>query len=278
MKVKCDYCGAMVDEDRTSCPQCGGKINGANRMASGEPRTIEDLQQWYQAHQLPPEEVTRFFIGKDVREAKAFGIYRDDNGDFVVYKNKADGTRAVRYQGSDEAYAVNELYQRLRSEIADQKYRAKPQESGSEFNFRPLYKDDEYPDYSELDEEEKRYQHRNSGSNGSGGNSSGWAKFCLLALFWLISFALAMGTKYGGSSGNYNSGGGNSGYYYEYDDDDDDSGLRWNTHNDSSTNNNNDSNWWDSGSSDDSWDWDSDSSWDSGDSWDSGSTDWGSDW
>ncbi|MCR5669135.1 MAG: hypothetical protein K6G05_08810, partial [Lachnospiraceae bacterium] len=46
MKVKCDYCGAMVDEDRTSCPQCGGKLNGVNRMASGEPRTIEDLQQW----------------------------------------------------------------------------------------------------------------------------------------------------------------------------------------------------------------------------------------
>ena len=277
MKVKCDYCGAMVDEDRTSCPQCGGKLNGVNRMASGEPRTIEDLQQWYQAHQLPPEEVTRFFIGKDVREAKAFGIYRDDNGDFVVYKNKADGTRAVRYQGSDEAYAVNELYQRLRSEIADQKYRAKPQESDSEFNFRPLYKDDAYPDYSELDEEEKRYQHRNSGSNGSGGNSSGGGKFLLLVLFWLITFALAMGATNGGSTGHH-SGGGNSGYYYEYDDDDDDSGLRWNNHNDSRTNSNNDSNWWDSGSSDDSWDWDSDSSWDSGDSWDSGSTDWGSDW
>jgi hypothetical protein len=244
-------------------------------MASGEPRTIEDLQQWYQAHQLPSEEVTRFFIGKDVREAKAFGIYRDDNGDFVVYKNKADGTRAVRYQGSDEAYAVNELYQRLRSEIADQKYRAKPQESDSEFNFRPLYRDDAYPDYSKLDEEEKRYQHRNSGSNGSGGNGSGGGKILLLVLFWLITFALAMGATNGGSSGHHSSGG-NSGYYYEYDDDD--SGLRWNNHNDSRTNNNNNSNWWDSGSSDDSWDWDSDSSWDSGDSWDSGSTDWGSDW
>ena len=278
MKIKCDYCGAMVDEDRTSCPQCGGKLNGVNRMASGEPRTIEDLQQWYQAHQLPPEEVTRFFIGKDVREAKAFGIYRDDNGDFVVYKNKADGTRAVRYQGSDEAYAVNELYQRLRSEIADQKYRAKPQESDSDFKFRPLYRDDAYPDYSKLDEEEKRYQHRNSGSNDSGGNGSGWAKFCLIALFWLISFALAMGTKYGGSSGNYNSGGGNSGYYYTYDDDDDDSGFGWSYRNNSSNNNSSNSNWWDSGSDDDSWDWDSDSSWDSDDSWDSGSTDWGSDW
>ena len=78
MKIKCDYCGAMVDEDRTSCPQCGGKLNGVNRMASGEPRTIEDLQKWYQDHQLPPEEVTRFFIGKDVREAKAFGNRRPE--------------------------------------------------------------------------------------------------------------------------------------------------------------------------------------------------------
>ena len=33
----------------------------------------------------------------------------------------ASGERAIRYQGVDEAYAVNELYQRLKSEIADQK-------------------------------------------------------------------------------------------------------------------------------------------------------------
>lgn len=60
--------------------------------------------------QLPPEEVTRFFIGKNITEPKAFGIYRDSTGDFVVYKNKSDGQRAIRYQGADEAYALIQDY------------------------------------------------------------------------------------------------------------------------------------------------------------------------
>ena len=37
-----------------------------------------------------------FFIGEDCREPKAYGIFQTDDGDFVVYKNKADGVRAVR--------------------------------------------------------------------------------------------------------------------------------------------------------------------------------------
>ena len=86
------------------------------------PRTIEELRVWYAARNLPPEEVTRFFIGRDIREPRAFGVYRDGDR-FVVYKNKDDGSRAVRYHGPDEAYAVNELYLRLKQEIANQKGR-----------------------------------------------------------------------------------------------------------------------------------------------------------
>ena len=86
------------------------------------PRTIEELRAWYAARNLPPEEVTRFFIGKDIKEPRAFGIYRDGDR-FVVYKNKDDGSRAVRYHGPDEGYAVNELYLRLKQEIANQKGR-----------------------------------------------------------------------------------------------------------------------------------------------------------
>lgn len=89
-------------------------------MPNSTPRTIEELKAWYVAHNLPPEEVTRFFIGKDIREPKAFGIYQE-GVEFVVYKNKADGSRAVRYRGQDEGYAVNELYQKLKQEIAGQK-------------------------------------------------------------------------------------------------------------------------------------------------------------
>ena len=91
MKVKCDYCGQMVDENLKTCPNCGGPMSTANRVSSGQPKTIEELKKWYTDHNLPPEETTRFFIGKDIKEPKAFGIYKDQNGDFVVYKNKSDG-------------------------------------------------------------------------------------------------------------------------------------------------------------------------------------------
>lgn len=90
--------------------------NGINRA----PATIEQLQAWYIAHNLPPEEITRFFIGKNVQEPRAFGIYRDGNL-FIVYKNKADGSRAVRYSGFDESFAVSEIYEKLKLEISSQK-------------------------------------------------------------------------------------------------------------------------------------------------------------
>ncbi len=124
MKVKCDYCQQLVDETEKSCPNCGAPMPTANRTALEQPKTIEQLQEWYKARNLPPENVTRFFIGKDVKEARAFGIYKNSNGDCVVYKNKSDGSRAIRYQGADEEYAVNEIYQKLKVEIANQKNRS----------------------------------------------------------------------------------------------------------------------------------------------------------
>ena len=121
MKIICDYCGSIIDENNEICPNCGGTLDGVHRFADEQPRTIAELKEWYIARNLPSEEVTRFFIGKDIREPRAFGIYQDEFGDFVVYKNKSNGERAVRYQGTDEAYAVNELYQKLKGEIADRK-------------------------------------------------------------------------------------------------------------------------------------------------------------
>ena len=85
-------------------------------------KMVEELQEWYTKQGLPPAEVTRFFIGEDYKDPKAFGIYKDaSTGNFVVYKNKADGSRAVRYEGTDEAFAVNEIFMRLKQEILEQK-------------------------------------------------------------------------------------------------------------------------------------------------------------
>lgn len=295
MRVKCEYCRQMIDEGLEKCPYCGATISAVNRVADKQPKTIEELQEWYKAHNLPPEEVTRFFIGKDYKQPKAFGIYKDINGDFVVYKNKADGTRAIRYQGVDEGYAVNELYQRLKAEIADQKSHQKPKTSNGN---------------------EKTYRFFSNLIDGFLGNIG---KYTLIffGIFFALAILVAIFDK-SPSNGYYRYKGNDyyyqDSYWYRYDpllddwlevDDDDelDSAITSDTENDYDTywdsgSRFEDTNWFDSGSSDDNddwdsdsywdddddWSWDSDDSWDSGsdwDSWDSGSdysSDWDSDW
>ena len=79
---------------------------------------VNSVQELIERTQGMPLERMRFFINQDRREPMCFGIYYDMAGDrWVVYKNKADGSRAVRYSGPDEAYAANELWMKLQSEI-----------------------------------------------------------------------------------------------------------------------------------------------------------------
>jgi hypothetical protein len=214
------------------------------------------------AHHLPPEEITRFFIGKDIREPKAFGIYRDGSGNFVVYKNKSTGERAVRYQGADEQYAVNELYQRLKAEIADQK------------GNRPSVQTKQQPKKSNKKQK----------------------KGCLIAgLIFVIAAALVAIFDHSVPNGYYNYNGtqyyhqGSSWYYYDKESDDwyesseeiditDKNADEYRT-DEHYGKDFEDSEWYSSGSNDDDSGWDSDSDWDSGsDDWDSGGTDFDSDW
>lgn len=119
MNVKCDYCNNFFDDQEENCPHCGAPNAHIRRTTHETPKTIEELKNYCEQNGFTSER-TRFFIGEDYRGARAFGIY-EEAGRFIVYKNKADGKRAVRYEGTDEAYAVNEIYQRLQSEILNQK-------------------------------------------------------------------------------------------------------------------------------------------------------------
>lgn len=132
MKIKCKFCDNMIDDTNAVCPHCGAPNENVVRTTKSQPQTIEELKQWYADRKLPPAEVTRFFIGTDYKGARAFGIYKDPaSGNFVVYKNKDSGQRAVRYEGTDEAYAVNELFMRLKQEIIEQKQANAGRSAGS---------------------------------------------------------------------------------------------------------------------------------------------------
>ncbi|MEE3495771.1 MAG: hypothetical protein VZR06_11460 [Butyrivibrio sp.] len=86
----------------------------------GKPKTIDELKDYYQKSGYANK--TRFFVGYNFERAKAFGIYLDEStGEYVVYKNKDDGSRKVRYRGKDEEFAVSELYERLQLEIDNQR-------------------------------------------------------------------------------------------------------------------------------------------------------------
>ena len=114
---KCPYCGGVVRSDAAKCPGCGApnELYVADTPRTiFQPKTIEELQEYCAERGMPLLRM-RFFIGEDFKEPRAFGIYRDGNN-VVVYKNKADGSRAIRYSGPDEARGVGELYQKLLQE------------------------------------------------------------------------------------------------------------------------------------------------------------------
>jgi len=260
MQIKCDFCGALVEETIEHCTCCGAPLSGAHRTAPEQPKTIEELKAWYVAHHLPPEEITRFFIGKDIQEPRAFGIYRDGSGNVVVYKNKSNGERAIRYKGADEKYAVNELYQRLKAEIVDQKAHSTP---GAQ---QPL-----------ADGKKKK------------------RKGCLIAILIVMAIGI-IGAIFDHSvpNGYYKYNGiqyyhqGKDWFYYDSNVDDwylsnDEVGITDKNANDYRTYDHTgkdfeSTSWYDSGSHSDDSSWDNDNDWSSSDSWDSGGTDWDSDW
>lgn len=136
MKIKCDYCGSFINDTDEKCSYCNATNEHLVRTSIEIPKTIDELKQWYTEMNLPENEVTRFFIGIDYKSPKAFGIYKDDQtNEFIVYKNKSDGTRSIRYKGKDESYAVNELYIKLKEEIINQKEEIRKNKGNNASNY-----------------------------------------------------------------------------------------------------------------------------------------------
>ena len=227
-----------------------------NHLSGGKPKTIDELKEYCASNGFTSEK-TRFFIGENYKDPRAFGIYEDEaSGEFIVYKNKDDGNRAIRYRGTDEAFAVGELYDRLQKEIANQKqhYYAGdiPRRSISDFGKKLIYgkravKKNPYlnMEISEIcsDNAGKRFSRKFSRFRKKSAKKT-WKSVLYLLFLIFLFYCMSKISSHSESSRSY----GNDNYYY----------------------NNYENNSWGSDS------WGSDS-WGS-DSWDSGYTDWGSDW
>ena len=111
---KCPFCGAVITSDQKNCPDCGAENPNYSEDHPRQilkPKTLSELKEYCAERGMPLLRM-RFFIGVNNHESRAFGIYQEGSR-FIVYKNKSDGSRAVRYDGPDEAYAVNEIYTKL---------------------------------------------------------------------------------------------------------------------------------------------------------------------
>ena len=295
MKVKCRYCGAMISDTCETCPICGAPNEDMIRGSSDSPRTLEQLIKFCNMRNMPLNQM-RFALGCNMEEPRWFGIYKEGTN-FVVYKNKSDGTRVIRYEGPDEAYAVAQIYDKIKSE-------------------HMLRKEQEYNRH--LD----RLNRQSYNSNGYGMGGPGPTKkkhryfaykliaiicavmvvntFLLPSVFFLKAYQ-RWSSERDTTSGYYHRG---TDYYYcdsddwylydngdwsyigsQFNLDEDYKMEKWQAteyfgdnlypddiytyHSSSSSDSDWNSGW------NDSYDWDSGSSWDS---WDSSDTDWDSDW
>ena len=247
LKIKCDYCGNYIDDSDEKCPYCGAANQGIRRTGNQVPKTIEELKQWYIDHHLPDENTTRFFIGKDYPGPKAFGIYKQPDGDFVVYKNKTDGTRMTRYVGKDETYAVQEIYLKLKEEMQNQ--------NSHNTNYSRSYTPPMGRSYNYIPRQNQPP---------SSYNPNLVSLIVIIIIIVIICLANMDGGRRNRSSSYYSNGSSySSSYDRDYDSSSSWSSSSWDNDYDSSSS-------WSSSSWDD--DWDSSSSWDS--SW----SDWDSDW
>ena len=290
---KCEYCGSTITSEDQTCPNCGASnplyVVDLPRKVT-DPKTIAELQEYCAERGMPLLRM-RFFIGQDCKEAKAFGIYKESQDNFVVYKNKADGSRAERYRGPDEARAVKEISDTLIQEC----------------HSRGIYPDGKPARQTMAD----NYRSNTAGYGGSGKYSSDRGLFgsgkltlgkliliiiitaIIISLFGRFTSGSGLGSFFSGGTGSsystdyystnnnsnssWNNDNNSSSWWYSDDDDDNSSSSWWNS------NDNDSSSWWDSNdNSTSSW-WDNDDDWDTDwgndwDDWDDGGTDWDTDW
>ena len=80
--------------------------------------SLQEYRDFVQQHNIPLDTI-RFALGEDKgHEPRWFYIYKDRfTGEWVVAKNKSDGSTAERYRGNDEAKACQILFDKMQEEF-----------------------------------------------------------------------------------------------------------------------------------------------------------------
>ena len=85
--------------------------------------SLQEYKDFVERHNIPLDTI-RFALGEDKgHDPRWFYIYQDRfTGEWVVAKNKSDGSTAERYRGNDEAKACQILFDKMEEEFNKRKY------------------------------------------------------------------------------------------------------------------------------------------------------------
>ena len=98
--------------------------------------SLQEYMDFVQKHNIPLDTI-RFALGEDKgHEPRWFYIYQDRfTGEWVVAKNKSDGSTAERYRGNDEAKACQILFDKMEEEFNKRQFKS-PQTTQAETKYR----------------------------------------------------------------------------------------------------------------------------------------------
>ena len=102
------------------CPRCGTP----NREGDPDlPATVDELHALCRRRGIHPHAL-HFYFSPEHHEPKAHGLYRGEDGQFVVYKNLLNGERETLYRGESESEAVRQLYGSLCRKLCREEHRS----------------------------------------------------------------------------------------------------------------------------------------------------------
>ena len=109
----------MIEETADKCPFCGATNNAVKRTADKTPKQSPNYSSGIRTDTCRRMRQQDFLLASIIRNQKHLVFIRMATSS--LYTKQGKRRTCIRYQGTDEAYAVNELYLKLKSEILNQK-------------------------------------------------------------------------------------------------------------------------------------------------------------